>query len=306
MVHEPLALQLVLCLCTGLSLSLFLVRIQPILETGSLPPHRANCDSSVVYAPSSYLYSQTTYLEAPLSCLLHATRPNEEVSQQTTIYGICARCRPSLDCHSYVINLFIVGLPAHVDTQWSLPHQQLMISCRSWSNARSYPPTAVACIHWVTVLSLFSRGHKQWRRLGLGPSHTSTSEPVFVAVQVSDLCSTSSTVANSLYLEQPSASDGTSLSSGNSAVPVSAKSTRPKRVKSDEDVWNFPDTKIIGIQLGLSCILLISRPIVQNSARSHGSQQYMTTMLSLLNGVMRNERSPSDSLVGLTLRDIPH
>jgi hypothetical protein len=46
-----------------------------------------------------------------------------------------------------------------------------------------------------------------------------------------------------------------SLPSGGPVAPISAKDTRPKRRGSDEDVWDYPDVKIIGIPLDLSCIL---------------------------------------------------
>jgi len=43
-----------------------------------------------------------------------------------------------------------------------------------------------------------------------------------------------------------STSGTSSLSSGDSVVPMSVKQSRPKRTMSDEDVWNYPDSKIIG------------------------------------------------------------
>lgn len=41
-------------------------------------------------------------------------------------------------------------------------------------------------------------------------------------------------------------SQDSSLSLGTTLVPVSAKRTRQKQVKPDEDVWNWADSKIIG------------------------------------------------------------
>ena len=52
---------------------------------------------------------------------------------------------------------------------------------------------------------------------------------------------------------------GPSKPSEGLVVPMSVKRTRPKRKGSDEDVWEFPDTKIIGMYIHLARILFISK-----------------------------------------------
>ena len=48
-----------------------------------------------------------------------------------------------------------------------------------------------------------------------------------------------------------SGSEGPSPSSRSSTVPISVKKTRVKQKLSDEDVWEWPDAKIIGMHMGL-------------------------------------------------------
>ena len=80
-----------------------------------------------------------------------------------------------------------------------------------------------------------------------------------MVVRVSDLLHSIISLIDSPYPGHDSSMSGGSFpSSGDSIVPMSVKQTRPKRRKSDEDVWDWPDAKIIRTYFNLVHVMLIS------------------------------------------------
>ena len=69
-------------------------------------------------------------------------------------------------------------------------------------------------------------------------------------------------------------------------IPVSVKRTRAKRRKSDEDVWEWPDNKIIGMHETHSCYLCLFKYVQQKKAEKRGSLRYTVTIGSHSSGAV--------------------
>jgi len=109
--------------------------------------------------------------------------------------------------------------------------------------------------------------HQRWHHLVWGRFPIFTLELVFAAVHVSGLSRSVASLFNPPYTgHDPSTSGGLSSSSGSSIVPVSVKQTRQKRTKSDEDVWDWPDAKIIRTNLDLAGVILTPNSVIQKIA----------------------------------------
>lgn len=89
-------------------------------------------------------------------------------------------------------------------------------------------------------------GHPQWCQLVLGPSRISTLECVSMVVLVSGWIPFAADFIDPSFPGHTSTSAGSTMSSEASAVPTSIRRTRAKRIKTDEDVWDWSDKKIIG------------------------------------------------------------
>jgi hypothetical protein len=112
-------------------------------------------------------------------------------------------------------------------------------------------------------VSAHFKDRQRWHHLGQDHFPIFTSELVFVVVRISDLLYSIVGVIDSPYLgHHTSMSGGSFPLSGDSVVPMSVKQTRPKRRKSDEDVWDWPDAKIIRTYLDPVHVVLISNPVV--------------------------------------------
>ena len=96
-------------------------------------------------------------------------------------------------------------------------------------------------------MSIYFRDQPQWDHSALGHFHISTLEFVSVVVLASELMSLVVDASEWSCLGYAPTSGGSSSSLETLVVPTSVKRTRAKRRKSDEEVWEWPDNKIIGM-----------------------------------------------------------
>lgn len=99
--------------------------------------------------------------------------------------------------------------------------------------------------------------------------------------QASDLSYFIMTFTHPPNAGRTSGSRKSSSSSGSSSVPISAKKTRQKRWLSDEDVWEWPDSKIIGKLADLDIRICLTFHYTATSQKTWKSLVYSHYNVSL-------------------------